>query len=134
MTKFNRIPHRAYQQLSIAVCRDVVQTKKNSAVRNIGGSCVAKRIGFVSIPLGALFVRMAKENIARLSHPMPAIFFLIMLTTKISLLLCLLVHAIRRLKPQFSRGEYEFAVNSAYADDNEAWYQSLANVGRYDKP
>lgn len=133
MTKFNRIPHRAYQQFSMVICRDVVQTKKNSAVRSIGGSGVAKRIGFISIPLGALVVRMASKNIARLPQPIPAILFLIMLTTKISLSVGLLGHAIRRLKPQSACGEYEVAVNSADADDNEAWYQSLANVGRYDK-
>jgi hypothetical protein len=132
VTKFNRIPHRAYQQFSMVICRDIVQAKKNAAVRSIGGSGVAKRIGFVSLPLGALVVRMASNGVARLPRLVPLLIFLVMLTTKVSLSVGLLGHAVRRLKPHSGRGEHDVSL-SGVPDDDEAWYKSLANVGRYDK-
>jgi transmembrane anterior posterior transformation protein 1 len=132
VTKFNRIPHRAYQQFSMVICHDVVDSKRNSAVRSIGGTGVAKRIGFISLPLGALVVRMAAHWIARLPRLVPVLLFLIMLALKVSLSIGLLGHASRRLKPQSGKSEYELNATTAQ-DDDEAWYKSLANVGRYEK-
>lgn len=132
VTKFNRIPHRAYQQFSMVICHDVVHAKRNSAVRSIGGTGVAKRIGFVSLPLGALVVRMSVDGVARLPVVVPCFLFLIMLSLKMSLSMGLLGHASRRVNPQAARGDHD--VNApAPPDDDEAWYKSLANVGRYDK-
>lgn len=132
VTKFNRIPHRAYQQFSMVICHDVVHAKRNSAVRSIGGTGVAKRIGFVSLPLGALVVRMSTDWIARLPRLVPCFIFLIMLALKMSLSVGLLGHASRRVKPQAGRGDQDVSA-AAVLDDDEAWYKSLANVGRYDK-
>lgn len=132
VTKFNRIPYRAYQQFSMVICHDVVHAKRNSAVRSIGGTGVAKRIGFVSLPLGALVVRMSVDCVARLPVVVPCFLFLIMLALKMSLSMGLLGHASRRVNPQATRGDQDVNA-SALPDDDEAWYKSLANVGRYDK-
>lgn len=132
VTKFNRIPHRAYQQFSMVICHDVVHAKTNSAVRSIGGTGVAKRIGFVSLPLGALVVRMTIDWIARLPRLVPLFLFLIMLALKMTLSIGLLGHASRRLKPHVGRSDQDVTASSV-SDDDETWYKSLANVGRYDK-
>jgi transmembrane anterior posterior transformation protein 1 len=132
VTKFNRIPHRAYQQFSAVICRDIVQARKNSAVRSIGGTGVAKRVGFVSLPLGALVVRMAAAGVSRLPPLVPVLIFLLMLTVKVTLSVALLGHAVRRLKPDSERGERDVAMAGG-GEDEEAWFNSLANVGRYDK-
>jgi Eukaryotic membrane protein family len=132
VTKFNRIPHRAYQQFTMVICGDIVQARKNSAVRSIGGSGVAKRVGFVSLPLGALVVRMTSAGIWRLPALGPVLIFLVMFTVKITLSVGLLGFAIRRMKPDAERGERETAAAGGAVDD-EAWLKSLANVGRYDK-
>jgi transmembrane anterior posterior transformation protein 1 len=132
VTKFNRIPHRAYQQFSAVICRDIVQARKNSAVRSIGGTGVAKRVGFVSLPLGALVVRMAAAGVSRLPPLVPVLIFLLMLTVKVTLSVALLGHAVRRLKPDSERGERDVA-KAGGGEDEEVWFKSLANVGRYDK-
>jgi hypothetical protein len=130
VTKFNRIPHRAYKQFSMVICRDIVRGNKYSAVRSIGGSGVAKRVGFVSLPLAALSLRMAVHGLSRMPALFSLLIFLIMLAIKVSLSVGLLGHAIRRCKPTAgSDGEALPGV----ADDDEVWLHSLANVGRYDK-
>jgi transmembrane anterior posterior transformation protein 1 len=130
VTKFNRIPHRAYQQFSMVICRDIVQGNKYSAVRSIGGSGVAKRVGFVSLPLAALSLRMALHGLSRMPAFVSLLIFLIMLTIKVSLSVGLLGHAIRRFKP--TAGTDGEALPGV-ADDDQVWLHSLANVGRYDK-
>jgi transmembrane anterior posterior transformation protein 1 len=130
VTKFNRIPHRAYQQFSMVICRDIVQGNKHSAVRSIGGSAVAKRVGFVSLPLAALALRMAMHGLAEMPLFTALLVFSIMLLTKVSLSIGLLGHAIRRVN-RFPCRDGE--PSNGVMDDDETWLQSLANVGRYDK-
>jgi Eukaryotic membrane protein family len=130
VTKFNRIPHRAYQQFSMVICRDIVQGNKHSAVRSIGGSAVAKRVGFVSLPLAALALRMAMHGLAEMPPFTALLVFSTMLLTKVSLSIGLLGHAIRRVN-RFPCRDGE--PSNGAMDDDETWLQSLANVGRYDK-
>mmetsp|Transcript_12976 Transcript_12976/g.26325 ORF Transcript_12976/g.26325 Transcript_12976/m.26325 type:complete len:112 (-) Transcript_12976:430-765(-) len=42
----------------IILCDDILQARKYTISKSIGGSSVAKRLGLVTIPLGALMTRM----------------------------------------------------------------------------
>lgn len=57
ITKFNHIPPPLYKHFMRVLCEDI--TKPRPAARSLGGSSVSKRIGFVSVPLAALCIRMA---------------------------------------------------------------------------
>lgn len=128
-TKFNRISHRVYPQFSMVICHDIAQTRTHSVVRSVGGSAVAKRIGFVSLPLGALATRMATGSVRSLPLPAIGIIFLIMVTTKVALSIGLMGHAQRRLK---RAAEHHSELPKEEDELESKWYQSLVNVGRYD--
>ena len=128
-TKFNRIPHRVYSQFSMVICHDIAHARAHSVVRSVGGSAVAKRIGFVSLPLAALTARMATKTVCRTPPLALAILFLTMIFTKVALSIGLVGHAKRRL----ARAEEQHRELPGEEDELDAkWYQSLANLGRYD--
>ena len=61
ITKFNHIPPPFYKNFVRVLCEDI--TKPRPAARSLGGSSVSKRIGFVSVPLAALCIRMADWDV-----------------------------------------------------------------------
>lgn len=130
VTKFNRIPHRVYPQFSIVICEDIANTRTSAAVRSAGASAVAKRIGFVSLPLAALVARMAAGSVRRM--PVGPILFLFatLVAAKVALSIGLMGHAQRRLSRAAMQQQGEWTKEE---DEMESrWYQSLVNVGRYD--
>lgn len=131
VTKFNRISPNAYQQFSAVICRDIVQVRKNAAIRSIGGSGVAKRIGFVSLPLGALVVRMAAARVLQSPIVFSVLVFAIMAMLKLIVSIALLGHAVRTVKPTIS--EHQSALVEPQTSDEQATIMSLAKLGRYDK-
>lgn len=128
VTKFNRITHRVYQQFSLVICNDIVQAKKHSVVRSIGGSAVAKRLGFVSLPLGALVIRMTGGSLQKLPLSASAIITLIMFMSKIALSIGLTGHAMRRVK----RNEIDRGDAPQDEDEDMNWSKTFVRVGKYD--
>ena len=127
--KFNRIPHRVYSQFSMVICQDIAQARTHSVVRSVGGSAVAKRIGFVSLPLAALTARMATKTVCRTPPLALAILFLTLVFAKVALSIGLVGHAQKRL----ARAEEQHREIAGEEDEMEAkWNQSLANLARYD--
>lgn len=129
VTKFNRIPYRVYRQFSLVICDDMVNSRKHSVIRSIGGSAVSKRVGFVSLPLAALVIRMTFAQTMTLPMPALAMLFISLLLLKTALSIGLLGYAHRKMKSVKARG-------SEHADDEEEcdqdMYQKLINVERYD--
>lgn len=124
--KFNRISHRMYRQFAIVIYEHLVRTRTHSVARGLGGSAVAKRIGFVSVPLAALVVRMISQSVIKLPLGMICLIWLILLGLKSLLSVCLFGHACRRLsKSRDVCSEEEL-------DRDEPWFQQLMHVERYD--
>lgn len=131
VTKFNRIKYRIYHQFSLVICDDMVKTRRNSVVRGIGGSAISKRIGFVSLPLAALVIRMAFEPAMTLPTPALLLVFLSLVMFKTALSIGLLGHAHRRVKSVAESS----SMNVGDGEDREQdiyWHQKLINVERYD--
>lgn len=131
VTKFNRIPYRIYYQFSLVVCDDMVNARKHSVVRSIGGSAVSKRIGFVSLPLAALVIRMVFPSTVTLPRAALGMIFMILLLLKTALSIALLGHAHRKMKSVSS------SMSSQEGEDEDRdqdiyWHQKLINVERYD--
>eukprot|EP00172_Hildenbrandia_rubra_P002896 Plantae.Rhodophyta-Hildenbrandia_rubra.ctg4126.p1 GENE.Plantae.Rhodophyta-Hildenbrandia_rubra.ctg4126~~Plantae.Rhodophyta-Hildenbrandia_rubra.ctg4126.p1 ORF type:complete len:630 (-),score=68.02 Plantae.Rhodophyta-Hildenbrandia_rubra.ctg4126:3128-5017(-) len=130
VTKFNRIHHRAYQQFSLVICNDIMQRRKDSVIRSIGGSAVSKRVGFISLPLGALVIRMVSGTMLRTSLLVSMLLFLIMCALKVTLGICLIGYASRRVAG-FKRNGRDWKIDEDEATSDN-WYDLLAKVGRYD--
>lgn len=129
VTKFNRIPYRVYRQFSLVICEDMVNSRKHSVIRSIGGSAVSKRVGFVSLPLAALMIRLTFAQTMTLPTPALAMLFISLLLLKTALTIGLVGHAHRQLKSITAR-------SSEHTGDDEECdqdiYQKLMNVERYD--
>lgn len=126
MLKFNRISHRVYRQFGLVICEHLVRTRTHSVVRSLGGSAVSKRIGFVSIPLAAVVVRMTWESIVALPMRMSLVLWLILLGLKGTLTICLIGHAWRRLSQGSEEGSEE------EQERDKQWFQQLMQLERYD--
>lgn len=131
VTKFNRIPHRVYRHFSVVICDDMVKTRKHSIVRSIGGSAVSKRVGFVSLPLAALVIRMGFGPAMTLPTPALVIIFVSLLMFKTALSIGLIGHAHRKMK-RVSPGTSEEVGDDEDRDQDIYWHQKLLNVERYD--
>lgn len=123
--KFNRMSHRVYRHFGLVICEDMVRTRSQTVVRSVGGSAVSKRIGFVSLPLAALVVRMTSASVLKLPLPAVALVWLTLVGIKCFLSVCLIGHAWRRI----CRGD-----DSAEEDRerDEYWVQQLLQVERFD--
>ncbi|KAI0561590.1 Eukaryotic membrane protein Tapt1 [Gracilaria domingensis] len=125
VTKFNRISPNVYRQFLIVICEDLSQSKSLSVVRSIGGSGVAKRIGFVNLPLAALVSRMCAGSVLRL--PKIGIIFLWMtlVSVKTALSISLIGHSWRYIRKSRYKAEET-------TDRDDDWVQKLMQVERYD--
>lgn len=125
VTKFNRISPRIYRQFTLVICDDISRTRASqSVVRSIGGSGVSKRIGFVSLPLAALVVRMMGTEIMRLPWKGILLLWLCLVAIKTALSLFLMGHAWRKV----CGGKGEEVVE----EGDEFWINKLSQVERYD--
>lgn len=134
-TKFNRIPHRVYSQFSMVISNDIASAKAQTDVaRSVGGSMVAKRIGFVALPLAVLTARMAFKSVYRMPYPAIALLMATLLCAKIALNLGLLGHAKRKTSRKMSESGSKNEDHLARDEDDldAKWYESLVNLGRYD--
>lgn len=131
VTKFNRIPYRVYRQFSLVICDDMVNSRKHSVVRSIGGSAVSKRVGFVSLPLAALVIRMVFAQAMNLPTPALVMLFISLLLLKAALSIGLLGHAHRKMRKARVKGSDRVGEDEDHEQDIY-WYQMLINVERYD--
>lgn len=131
VTKFNRISHRVYHQFSLVISDDIVKARKNSIVRSIGGSAVSKRVGFVSLPLAALVIRMMFTPVMSLPTAARVVIFVSLLLFKIAVSIGLIGHAHRKLTSVTSGGSVEVG-DDEDRDKDIYWHQKLLNVERYD--
>lgn len=132
VTKFNRISHRVYYQFSLVICDDIVKMRKNSVVRSIGGSAVSKRIGFVSLPLAALVIRMVFVPVMGLPMPALCAIFVSLFLFKIALSIGLIGYAHRKLANAATGASVEVG-DDEDRDKDMYWHQKLLNVERYDR-
>lgn len=126
MLKFNRLSHRVYRRFGLVVCEAMIRTRAHSIVRSVGGSAVTKRIGFVSLPLAALVVRMVLTSVLELPLTAIGIMWLILVCIKSGLGICLIGHAWRRTCSGCEDGTEEDR------DRDDHWLNQLMQVERYD--
>lgn len=133
VTKFNRIPYRVYHHFSVVICDDMIKTRKHSVVRSIGGSAVSKRIGFVSLPLAAVVIRMGFSPAMTLPTPALAIIFISLIMFKTALSIGLIGHAHRKMKSVVPGTSQEVKVGDDEDRDQDIyWHRKLVNIERYD--
>lgn len=104
----------------------ILHGKYADVVRSVGGSAISKRIGFVSLPLAALVLRMIFSSIVRLPFIAGGIFWLILLALECVVGICVVGHAWRRANHGFDDGTEE------ERERDEYWVQKLMQVERYD--
>lgn len=131
VTKFNRIPYRVYHHFSLVICDDMVKTRKHSLVRSIGGSAVSKRVGFVSLPLAALVIRMGFAPAMTLPTPALFMIFTSLVMFKTALSIGLIGHAYRKVKTVVPNAS-EIVGDDGDRDQDIYWHRKLINIERYD--
>lgn len=131
VTKFNRISYRVYHHFSLVICDDMVKTRKHSLVRSIGGSAVSKRVGFVSLPLAALVIRMGFSPAMSLPTPALILIFTSLVLFKTALSIGLIGHAHRKVKSVVPNAS-EIDGDDSDRDRDIYWHRKLINIERYD--
>lgn len=130
MLKFNRISHRVFRQFGFVVSQGVIaylhNNNEDSMVRSVGGSAVSKRIGFVSLPLVALVIRMIVAPISKLPATACFVLWLILVCFECVVGICVVGHAWKRVNDGFDDGTEQ------ERERDEYWIQKLMQVERYD--
>ncbi|CAN8069242.1 unnamed protein product [Agarophyton chilense] len=125
VTKFNRISPNVYRQFFTVICEDLSKSKSQSVVRSIGGGGVAKRTGFVNLPLAALVTRMSAGSFLRLPRIGMLLIWMSLVATKTAISISLIGHSWRHIRESRSRSDEE-------SDKDSDWVQKLMQVERYD--
>lgn len=125
VTKFNRISPNVYRQFVLVICDDIARSKSQSVVRSIGGSGISKRIGFVCLPLAALFTRMSIGPFLGLPKVGMLALWSSLVAIKTAVSISLIGHSWRRTRD--SRSSVEDA-----SEGDATWVQKLMQVERYD--
>jgi hypothetical protein len=125
VTKFNGISYKVYQQFSLAICMEIVQSKLEKSKKALGVACLSKKIGFVSLPLGCLTVRMTWETFTTLSWIGRICVIVLLFTWKMLIDICLTSFAVGTLRKSMQGVKEDLNSNRTVAE-------ALQNVRRYE--
>ncbi|KAJ8905103.1 hypothetical protein NDN08_001613 [Rhodosorus marinus] len=120
--KFNGMKYVAYNSFSLVISRDLVASKKHLTTTSIGGSNISKRLGFVTLPMGAFVVRMLGSFIWSLPYTHILLLIALMFLMKVSLSIGLLGYCYRKLQ--------RFRV-APRDEEHEEVIRCLCGVNRY---
>ncbi|GJQ13588.1 hypothetical protein GpartN1_g5379.t1 [Galdieria partita] len=126
VTKFNGISYKIYQQFSLAICMEIVQSKLEKTKKALGVACLSKKIGFVSLPLGCLTIRMTWKTFMTLSWIGRICVLLLMLIWKLLIDICLTSFAVETLKNNIQDAAGDFT------NKNYNIAETLQHVRRYE--
>lgn len=126
VTKFNSISYRIYQQFSLAICVEIVQSKLEKSKKALGVACLSKKIGFVSLPLGCLTIRMTWKAFVSLSWIGRICVLVLLFTWKLVIDICLTSFAVETLKEDMQD------VAKDITDKNSSLAETLKHVRRYE--
>jgi hypothetical protein len=125
VTKFNGISYKVYQQFSLTICMEIVQSKLEKSKKALGVACLSKKIGFVSLPLGCLTVRMTWETFTTLSWIGRICVIVLLFTWKMLIDICLTSFAVGTLRKSMQGVKEDLNSNRTVAE-------ALQNVRRYE--
>ncbi|EME29274.1 hypothetical protein Gasu_32840 isoform 1 [Galdieria sulphuraria] len=126
VTKFNGISYKIYQQFSLAICMEIVQSKLEKSKKALGVGCLSKKIGFVSLPLGCLTIRMTWKTFITLSWVGRICVLFLLLIWKLLIDICLTSFAVDTLKNNIQDTPGDLA------DKNHTLAETLQHVRRYE--
>eukprot|EP00871_Galdieria_phlegrea_P000846 jgi/Galph1/1762/GphlegSOOS_G458.1 len=112
---------------SLSICTEIVQSKLEKRKRLFGVACLSKKIGFVSLPLGCLTIRMTWNAFWRLPSLGKVFVLLTLLIWKLLIDIYVTCFAVTSLK-----NNSENASKGANTDDDRTLAEKLSSVRRYE--